>query len=140
MFDLGFSKLLVIGLVALLVLGPERLPRVAKQAGQWLAKMRRYVDDVKSDFAKQADLDELRKLQSEVTSAAQTFKDSVQSTVDHTQSEFDTLNSSFGSTVSNEGVTDWDRIYAQRRAREKFKDRRKERQKELGLTRPRFKR
>ena len=140
MFDLGFSKLLVIGLVALMVLGPERLPRVAKQAGQWLAKMRRYVDDVKSDFAKQADLDELRKLQSEVTSAAQTLKDSVQSTVDQTQSEFDNLNSSFSSTVSNEGVTDWDRIYAQRRARERFKDRRKERQKELGLTRPRFKR
>lgn len=140
MFDLGFSKLLVIGLVALVVLGPERLPRVAKQAGQWLAKMRRYVDDVKSDFAKQADLDELRKLQTEVTSAAQTLKDSVQSTVDQTQSEFDTLNSSFSSTVSNEGVTDWDRIYAQRRAREKFKDRRKDRQKELGLTRPRFKR
>lgn len=140
MFDLGFSKLLVIGLVALMVLGPERLPRVAKQAGQWLAKMRKYVDDVKSDFAKQADLDELRKLQTEVTSAAQTLKDSVQSTVDQTQSEFDTLNSSFNSTVSNEGVTDWDRIYAQRRAREKFKDRRKERQKELGLTRPRFKR
>ena len=140
MFDLGFSKLLVIGLVALMVLGPERLPRVAKQAGQWLAKMRRYVEDVKADFAKQADLDELRKLQTEVTSAAHTLKDSVQSTVDQTQSEFDNLNSSFSSTVSNEGVTDWDRIYAQRRAREKFKDRRKERQKELGLTRPRFKR
>ena len=140
MFDLGFSKLLVIGLVALMVLGPERLPRVAKQAGQWLAKMRRYVDDVKSDFAKQADLDELRKLQGEVTSAAQTLKDSVQSSVDQSQSEFDALNASFTSTVSNEGVTDWDRIYAQRRAREKFKDRRKDRQKELGLTRPRFKR
>lgn len=140
MFDIGFSKLLVIALLALVVLGPERLPRVAKQAGQWLSKMRRYVDDVKSDFARQADMEELRKLQSDVTSAAQTLKDSVQGTMDQTQAEFDTLNSSFNNTVSNENVTDWDRIYAQRRAREKFKDRRKDRQKELGLTRPRFKR
>ena len=46
MFDLGFSELLVIGLVALVVIGPERLPKVARSAGQWLGKLNRYVSQV----------------------------------------------------------------------------------------------
>ena len=53
MFDIGFSEMVVLAVVALVVLGPERLPKVAKQGGQWLGKMRRYVDDVKSDINRQ---------------------------------------------------------------------------------------
>jgi sec-independent protein translocase protein TatB len=69
MFDVGFSELVVIGLVALLVLGPKRLPEVARAAGRWLARIRRFVADVRSDFDKQmhdAELAELRKLKDEL--------------------------------------------------------------------------
>ena len=62
MFDLGFSELLLIAVVALVVLGPERLPKVARQAGAWMGKLQRYVADVKSDINRQMELDELRKL------------------------------------------------------------------------------
>ncbi|MCZ8097779.1 MAG: Sec-independent protein translocase protein TatB, partial [Burkholderiales bacterium] len=60
MFDIGFSEMLVLAVVALVVLGPERLPKVARQAGAWMGKLRRYVDDVKSDINRQMELSELR--------------------------------------------------------------------------------
>jgi sec-independent protein translocase protein TatB len=66
MFDIGFSELLIIGIVALLVLGPERLPRVARTAGHLLGRLQRYVSDVKSDISREMQLDELRKLQAQV--------------------------------------------------------------------------
>ena len=51
MFDIGFSEFIVIGLVALIVIGPERLPRVARTAGALLGRFQRYVNDVKSEPA-----------------------------------------------------------------------------------------
>ncbi|WP_018411836.1 Sec-independent protein translocase protein TatB [Methyloversatilis thermotolerans] len=66
MFDIGFSEFFVIGIVALLVLGPERLPRVARTAGHLLGRLQRYVNDVKSDISREMQLDELRKLQAQV--------------------------------------------------------------------------
>lgn len=66
MFDIGFSELFVIGVVALLVLGPERLPRVARTAGHLLGRLQRYVNDVKSDISREMQLEELRKLQAQV--------------------------------------------------------------------------
>jgi sec-independent protein translocase protein TatB len=66
MFDIGFSELFIIGVVALIVLGPERLPRVARTAGHLLGRLQRYVNDVKSDISREMQLDELRKLQSQV--------------------------------------------------------------------------
>ncbi len=69
MFDVGFSELFVIALVALIVLGPKRLPEVARTAGQWLARFRRFVSDVKQDFDRElqhADLAELQKLKQEL--------------------------------------------------------------------------
>lgn len=65
MFDIGFSELVVIGLIALIVLGPKRLPEVARTAGRWLAQIRRFINDVKSDLDREIhneDLAELRKL------------------------------------------------------------------------------
>ena len=62
MIDISFWEIAVIGVVALVVLGPERLPRVARQAGQWMGKLQRYVADVKSDLNRQMELDELRNL------------------------------------------------------------------------------
>ena len=143
MFDLGFSELLIIGLVALVVLGPERLPRVARQAGQWMGKLQRYVADVKSDINRQMDLDELRNLKKEVTDAARDLESSIKSTVDQTRSELDSIASDFDSLSAGETgstpsqpQTDWDRIYAVRRTRERIKDRKIEREKSLGAKRP----
>ncbi|MGA7180152.1 MAG: Sec-independent protein translocase protein TatB [Thiobacillaceae bacterium] len=72
MFDIGFSELLLIGVVALIVIGPERLPKVARTAGHLFGRFQRYVNSVKSDISREMQLDELRK-------AGQSFKESVES-------------------------------------------------------------
>jgi sec-independent protein translocase protein TatB len=77
MFDIGFSELIVIGIVALLVLGPERLPKVARTAGHLLGRLQRYVSDVKSDISREMQLDELKKLQEEARQSAMSFESSV---------------------------------------------------------------
>jgi sec-independent protein translocase protein TatB len=72
MFDVGFSELLIISLVALLVFGPNRLPEVARTAGRWVGRMRRFMDDVKRDVDREINSEELaefRKLQEELTQA-----------------------------------------------------------------------
>jgi sec-independent protein translocase protein TatB len=69
MFDIGFSELFVIALVGLVVLGPKRLPEVARTVGHWVAKARRFMADVKQDIDRemqQADLSELRNLKQEL--------------------------------------------------------------------------
>jgi len=66
MFDIGFSELMVIAVVALIVIGPERLPRVARTAGILLGRLRRYAADVKADISREMQLDELRKMQQDV--------------------------------------------------------------------------
>ena len=77
MFDIGFSELLVIAVVALLVIGPERLPKVARTAGHLFGRLQRYVNDVKSDIQREMELDELRKLRSQFEDAARSVQDSV---------------------------------------------------------------
>lgn len=62
MFDVGFFELLLIGIVALLVVGPERLPKVARTAGMWLGRGRRFVNSVKDDIDKEIKADELRQI------------------------------------------------------------------------------
>lgn len=136
MFDIGFSEMLVLAVVALVVLGPERLPKVAKQAGAWMGKLRRYVDDVKSDINRQMELSELRDLKNQVTDAARDLETSVQSTVSGIKTDFDDVQKSLEGSAATAPQTDWDRIYATRRQREKIKDRRIEREKELGIKRP----
>lgn len=70
MFDVGFSELMVIALVGLIVIGPERLPKVARTAGHLLGRLQRYVSDVKSDISREMQLDELKKLQAQVQEQA----------------------------------------------------------------------
>ena len=62
MFDIGFWELLVIGVVALLVIGPERLPKVARTAGLWVGRARRFVGTVKADIDREIAADELKKV------------------------------------------------------------------------------
>jgi sec-independent protein translocase protein TatB len=77
MFDIGFSELLVIAVVALLVIGPERLPRVARTAGHMFGRLQRYVNDVKADIQREIELDELKKLRSQFEDAARSVEQSV---------------------------------------------------------------
>ncbi len=74
MFDIAFSELLVIGIVALIVIGPERLPKIARTAGQWLGRLNRYVAQVKQDIDRDMKLEELRRLQQEMKETAQRYE------------------------------------------------------------------
>lgn len=74
MFDIGFSELLLIGVVALLVLGPERLPKVARTVGSLLGRLNRYVAQVKQDVERDIHLEELRKTQRDMQEQAQRFE------------------------------------------------------------------
>ncbi len=77
MFDIGFSELVIIALVTLLVVGPERLPKVARTLGHLFGRMQRYVNDVKADISREIQLDELRKMQTSVQDAARDFEQTV---------------------------------------------------------------
>ncbi len=77
MFDVGFSELMVIAVVALVVIGPERLPKVARTAGLLLGRLQRYVSDVKADINREMQLDELKKLQQEMTDQVSSMEASV---------------------------------------------------------------
>ncbi len=79
MFDISFSELMIIGAVALVVIGPERLPRVARTAGHFLGRFQRYVAQVKSDISREMELAELRKLQTSVEDAARDLEQTVKS-------------------------------------------------------------
>jgi len=86
-FDVGFSELMVIAVVALIVIGPERLPRVARTLGHLFGRLQRYVNDVKADINREIELEELRKFKTTFEDAARGFETSVNSTVNSVQSE-----------------------------------------------------
>jgi sec-independent protein translocase protein TatB len=69
-FDIGFSELMLIALVGLIVIGPERLPKVARTVGHLLGRLQRYVGDVKSDISREMQLEDLKKLQAQVQEQA----------------------------------------------------------------------
>jgi sec-independent protein translocase protein TatB len=93
-FDVGFSELMVIAVVALIVIGPERLPRVARTLGHLFGKLQRYVNDVKADINREIELDELHKFKSTFEDAARGFENTardVQSEVAKTEGELNAL-------------------------------------------------
>jgi sec-independent protein translocase protein TatB len=102
MIDLGVSKLALIAVVALVVIGPERLPKVARMAGNLLGRAQRYMAEVKSEVNRQVELDELKKMQEAATSAVKDVQSSmsdVGSTINEAKqglsdSDFNTLTSS----------------------------------------------
>jgi len=77
MFDIGFTELVVIGVVALIVIGPEKLPKTARTLGHLFGRLQRYVSDVKADISREMELEELRKLQTQVQNAARDIETSV---------------------------------------------------------------
>ncbi|MBB2932080.1 Sec-independent protein translocase protein TatB [Paraburkholderia silvatlantica] len=78
MLDLGLTKMALIGVVALVVLGPERLPRVARTAGALFGRAQRYINDVKAEVTREIELDELRRMKTEFEAAAQNVEKNVQ--------------------------------------------------------------
>lgn len=77
MFDIGLSELMLIAVVALVVIGPERLPKVARTAGHILGRLQRYVSDVKADINREMQLDELKTLQKQMTEQVNSISNSV---------------------------------------------------------------
>lgn len=106
MLDLGLTKMALIGVVALVVLGPERLPRVARTAGALFGRAQRYINDVKAEVTREIELDELRRMKTEFESAAsnvQKAASNVQNTIhDNLRQHESELNDAWnsGSTVS----------------------------------------
>ena len=81
MIDLGLTKLAVIGVVALIVIGPEKLPKVARMAGTLYGRAQRYLHDVKTEVSREIELEELKNLQKEVQDAAQNVKSEVENSI-----------------------------------------------------------
>jgi sec-independent protein translocase protein TatB len=91
MFDIGFSELLLIAIVALIVIGPQQLPRVARTLGHLFGRMQRYVNDVKADITREMELQELKKLQASMEDTARSMHDSVNLGVAETESELNKI-------------------------------------------------
>ena len=81
MIDLGLTKIAIIGVVALVVIGPEKLPKVARMAGSLYGRAQRYLHEVKSEVSREIELDELRNLKKEVEETAHSIRSGVESAV-----------------------------------------------------------
>ena len=95
MIDFGFDKIALIGAVALIVIGPEKLPRVARTVGHLIGKAQRYVADVKAEVNRSIDLEEMRKMKGEFENAARDVKQTV-------STEFDKINADFNASFTGE--------------------------------------
>ncbi len=103
MFDIGFSEMIVVAVIALIVLGPEKLPRVARMAGHLLGRMQRYVNDVKADINREIELDELRKLQKEMQNTASSIEQTVKSELNSVESSLKQIGDSTQQALSAPG-------------------------------------
>jgi sec-independent protein translocase protein TatB len=103
MFDIGFSELMVIGVIALVVIGPERLPKVARTAGHIFGRLQRYVTQVKSDISREMELAELGKMKNEFESAARSFQTEVESKAAETERDLRDATESIERTLGEPG-------------------------------------
>ncbi len=101
MFDIGVSKLLIIGGIALVVIGPERLPRVARMAGTLLGRAQRYVSDVKAEVNRSIELEELNKMKAQFDDAARDIDRSVNDGVNQIGVGLEGLENGFSSSSSD---------------------------------------
>lgn len=107
MFDFGFSELLLISVIALVVLGPERLPKAARMAGSLVGRVQRMVGSVKQELSAQIEMDELRKAKSEFESAAESLRSGLGSTGESLRKELDDISDGLK-------VPAWERVPEQR--------------------------
>jgi sec-independent protein translocase protein TatB len=104
MFDIAFSELLVIGVVALVVIGPERLPKVARTAGILFGRLQRYVSQVKSDINREMELSELSKVKSEFEGAAREFQRDIETKVTDATRDIREVESEIDRQLRNEAT------------------------------------
>ena len=100
MFDIGFSELVVVGVVALVVLGPERLPKVARTAGHMFGRLQRYVPTVKADLNREIEFSELAKVKQEVQEAARAFEQTAKEHVQSIQAETHAISASVDKSMA----------------------------------------
>lgn len=92
MFDIGFIELLIVSMVALIVIGPERLPKVARTLGHLIGRVRRYVSSVKIDIKNELRMDELNELQASMQKKASSIEGSVRQEIDQLKSTVEVKN------------------------------------------------
>ncbi len=98
MIDLGVSKIALIGAVALIVIGPEKLPRVARMVGTMIGRAQRYVSDVKAEVNRSMDLDELKKMKDTVEGAARDVQSSIQTSTSDFEKSWEQVTNEAGSS------------------------------------------
>ncbi|TAG26912.1 MAG: Sec-independent protein translocase subunit TatB [Burkholderiales bacterium] len=98
MIDLGVSKIALIGAVALIVIGPEKLPRVARMVGTMIGRAQRYVSDVKAEVNRSMDLDELKKMKETVEGAARDVESSIQTSASDFEKSWEQVTNEAGGT------------------------------------------
>jgi sec-independent protein translocase protein TatB len=123
MFDLGFTEMMLVGIVALIVIGPERLPKVARTAGQWLGKLNRYVSQVKQDIDRDMKLEELRKMQQDMKDTAQRYeilagetKRELETAVEQETGQISRVMQAMSATDGGLAMQEWDKIKAEEAA------------------------
>lgn len=104
MFDIGFSELVVIAVVALVVIGPERLPGVARTVGALLGRAQRYVGELKTDIQNEADLEEFERIKSTFYDAAKSIEHSVSQAGEDLGATVDSLNASIAEQSATTAV------------------------------------
>src|SRR5215211_6368078 len=104
MIDFGFDKLALIGAVALIVIGPEKLPRVARTVGHLVGRAQRYVADVKAEVNRSIELEELKKMKTQFEDAARDVEQSVNSEVSKARAEFSSIENDWSRPIANADV------------------------------------
>ena len=108
MLDLGISKMALIGAVALIVIGPEKLPRVARTVGTLLGKAQRYVSDVKAEVNRAMDLDELKKMKESVEEAGREVEKGLHSTKADFEKDWSSVTAGLdGSSAASDSAPAW---------------------------------
>ena len=104
MFDVGISEIMVIAVVALVVLGPEKLPKTARTLGHLFGRLQRYVGEVKADINRELAMEDLKKLQAEVSSAATDFQTSMTASAKEVEDNIRSVEASLNASATGETV------------------------------------
>jgi sec-independent protein translocase protein TatB len=104
MFDIGFGEMLVCAVVALVVIGPEKLPRVARTLGHLFGRLQRYVTQVKADIHREMEMADLGKVKTEFESAARSFQQEVESRANEVEREVRDVETSLNRNLEEAAV------------------------------------
>lgn len=102
MFELSFGKMMIIAVVALIVLGPEKLPKTARTLGHLFGRLQRYVGEVKADINRELAMDDLKKLQAEVSTAAADFQSTMTASAKEVEDNIRSVEASLNASAAGE--------------------------------------